>query len=299
MVKSHFRKKIKNMPSDFINMPESGFIPKKVPSCNIYLCQAGENLSCGACCGLYNIAALSREKLVKLLGERTESFSTVPREMDAILEFGEKTESELLKERPFPEFHHCPFVGFIGAARSRVGCLLHPENPLNRKVDYRGLSYYGGLACHAYFCPSSRLLPPWIKRMALKSIDDWYLYGLVITEDRLLTGFLELVEKRLKRPVTSTDADENSPYPEVFREFLSLKCSWPHRNPHSAAPCNYFFSDGAYLKPPVVYPDPLQPHSHFHTIFYELTSRFDSRQSLEAAEESLSDLVDRLARAID
>jgi hypothetical protein len=275
------------------------FIPKSDPSCNNHLCQVCENVSCGACCGLYNIAGLSRKKLVELLRQRTESFSNVPREMEAILEFGRKIESEISQGRPFPEFHHCPFVGFIGPMRERVGCMLHPEIPLNHKIDYRGLSDYGGLACHTYFCPSNRLLTPVIRRMILQSVDDWYLYGLVITEHRLLTHFFNRVEGRLERPLAEEDARGSERFSEAIREFLSLKSNWPYREPPDSTPCNYFFSDGAYRKPPVVYPDPQQPPSPFHNLFHELTSRFDSAESLRAAEESLSDLIDRIVCAID
>jgi hypothetical protein len=80
----------------------------------VYLCQVNENVSCGACCGLYNIPDLSREKLRGALFERTEAFLKVPREIDAILELGKNVLSAENKNRPYPEFYHCPYVGFIG-----------------------------------------------------------------------------------------------------------------------------------------------------------------------------------------
>jgi hypothetical protein len=59
--------------------------------------------------------------------------------------------------QPFPEFHHCPYVGLIGNELSRVGCLLHPMAEGNTGVDFRGLSYYGGMACRIYFCPVNNI----------------------------------------------------------------------------------------------------------------------------------------------
>ena len=37
----------------------------------VYLCQVGERVSCGACCGLYNVADLSRDSLEDRLARRT------------------------------------------------------------------------------------------------------------------------------------------------------------------------------------------------------------------------------------
>jgi hypothetical protein len=264
----------------------------RVPE-GIYLCQVSETVSCGACCGLYNVADASRENLVNMLRERTDAFSNLPRDMEAILAFGEDIENRTRYGRPFPEFHHCPFIGLIGAKKSRVGCLLHPRNPINQGIDYRGLSYYGGLACDVYFCPSSRLLSPVVKRLILAAAEDWYAYGMVITEEKLLTRLFDHVEKGLKRPLTEKELHRKNRYHNAVREVISLKCDWPHRPGTAPAPCHYFFTDRRYPKPPVHYACGCT-ESPFHDIFYELISRFDSPESQKAAEETLQRLIDRL-----
>lgn len=263
----------------------------------IYLCQVSETVSCGACCGLYNVADASRQNLVQMLKDRTEAFSALPRDMDTLLAFGSDIENRTTDHRPFPEFHHCPFVGLIGPTKSRVGCLLHPQNPINRGIDYRGLSYYGGLACEVYFCPSSRLLSPVTKTLIQKAADHWYLYGLVITEEKFLTGLFNRVETALGRRLTEKDVNRIDRYREVLQEALSLKCSWPYRPKDTPGRCHYFFKDRRYPKPPVHYGNS-RHGSPFHDLFYELISWFDSPESLKAAEDAMQVLIDRLVSAL-
>ena len=123
----------------------------------MYLCQVSEHVSCGACCGLYNISELCRAKLEEMLLHRTEAFDSVPRTEEGIYSFQKRNEGTGPQSRPFPQFYHCPFLGLIGKEKCRVGCLLHPDVPGNNGGDYRILSWYGQQACQPYFCPSTRL----------------------------------------------------------------------------------------------------------------------------------------------
>lgn len=138
----------------------------------VYLCQVNETISCGACCGLYNVADASRDYLAHMLLERTRRFAAVPRTTDGIDAFGREALAMETRQRPFPHFHHCPYVGLIGEESSRVGCLLHPLGTGNHGIDFRGLSYYGGLACHSYFCPATHQVKPDYKRVLRAAIDD-------------------------------------------------------------------------------------------------------------------------------
>lgn len=123
----------------------------------VYLCQVNDHISCGACCGLYNLADTSKSALQKMLSRRTAAFAHVGRSIGALTDFAEKQVIQLEKG-PFPEFHHCPYVGLIGPQQTRIGCLLHPLADGNNGIDFRGLSYYGGMACRIYFCPSCHRL---------------------------------------------------------------------------------------------------------------------------------------------
>ncbi|MCP4691168.1 MAG: hypothetical protein GY859_24185, partial [Desulfobacterales bacterium] len=155
----------------------------------VYLCQISERISCGACCGLYNVADQSRAGLTRMLAARTDAFAGVSRGVEAILSFKKEVEAAENRERPFPDFHHCPYIGLVGRDRSRVGCLLHPLAEGNRGVDFRGLSYYGGMACRVYFCPSCRELPRAHKEIIRETAENWHQYGLIITEAALVMAF--------------------------------------------------------------------------------------------------------------
>lgn len=161
----------------------------------VYLCQISETISCGACCGLYNVADLSFDHLSAMLRYRTETFARVPRTMDAILAFKAHIEEKENQNRPFPDFHHCPYIGLIGENFARVGCLLHPLGVGNKGIDFRGLSYHGGLACGMYFCPSYRILSEPYKKLIRKSAYNWYSYGLMIGEAN------SLIEEKIYSPM--------------------------------------------------------------------------------------------------
>ncbi|MFW2368156.1 MAG: hypothetical protein ACN4GW_17205, partial [Desulforhopalus sp.] len=176
---------------------------------DIYMCQATETVSCGACCGLYNLPNLSQEKLEILLLERTEAFASVPRTEDDIYGFQKRNEGPPSRSRPFPEFHHCPFLGLIGCERSRVGCLLHPGVPGNNGTDYRSLSWYGEQACRTYFCPATKKLSPVYQSILIQSLDNWYVFGLIVTEHALVTAYFKEVESRIGRHIKVTDYTQN------------------------------------------------------------------------------------------
>jgi len=265
---------------------------------DIYLCQVQNRISCGACCGLYNRVDASKHVLKKILKDRTESFMKVERTMESILEFGRETELRESNVRKYPDFHHCPYIGLIGLEQSRAGCLLHPRSEGNNGIDYRGLSYYGGLACNTYFCPASRLLNPEIRLIVQLAADDWYIYGLMITEKALLESFYKEIELLLNRPITAWDFRDNPQAIKAVRDFLYLKVDWPFRPETHTGPCSYFFKDRKYQKPPVIYRIPDGYLSRYHIIFQELVSTFNSIESLQKAESIIHSILERTIRSI-
>lgn len=256
----------------------------------VYLCQVSEQVSCGACCGLYNIADISRRTLESMLLFRTKTFKTLPRTVDAILKFKQEIENHELQARPFPEFHHCPFIGLIGDDRSRVGCLLHPLAEGNEGIDFRGLSYYGGLACRSYFCLTCRELDRVYKQIVRELCDDWFLYGLIITETTLLKALFEEIEHRVTSPLTPHAILGHPHRRKALRALLQLKLDWPFQAPDRRNPCNYFFEDQLYRTPPLTYEHLGCPPSRYDVILKELNSKFKSGGELCRAEA----ILDRL-----
>jgi hypothetical protein len=265
---------------------------------DIYLCQVSETVSCGACCGLYNLPNLSREKLEILLSKRTEAFASVLRTEDGIYEFQRRNKGPHRLSRPFPGFHHCPFLGLIGDEKNRVGCLLHPAVPGNNGADYRSLSWYGEQACRTYFCPATTKLSPVYQSILIQAIDNWYAFGLIVTEHALVTAYFKEVEFRLGRHIAASDYTQNIGVMDAFREFAELKTKWPYRRDDSPEPCNFFFENGLYPRPAVFRRTMDIRPSSYEEILRELDSGFSSARELTAAERLLDDLFLKTVRAI-
>ncbi len=257
---------------------------------DVYLCQVSEKVSCGACCGLYNLPELSREKLEVLLLKRTEDFASVARTEDEIFEFQRRNKGPHRLSRPFPQFHHCPFLGLIGGENGRVGCLLHPAASGNKGEDYRSLSWYGEKACRTYFCPTTNKLPSIYQSILIQVIDNWYDFGLIVTEYPLVIAYFKEVESRLGRRVAVSDYKQNLPAKSAFQEFVGLKSTWPYRRHDAPGPCNFFFENGLYPRPAVFRATADIRLSPYETIFGELDTGFSSAQEVEVAEQVLDDV---------
>ena len=263
----------------------------------VYLCQVGDRVSCGACCGLYNMRPLTRATLEEMLADRTMHFSRVERTPEALLAFAEQVRGPSDHRRPFPEFHHCSFLGLIETGAKRVGCLLHPEADGNGGIDYRGLSYYGGMACRIYFCPAHRLLPEEIKIVVREAADHWYDYGLMITEAKLLTFFFEDAAGLLGKTIRWSSFQANPKGAGTVRRLLGFKREWPYRRKPDPGPCNYFFEDRRYRKPGVRYPSGMAPPPRHHRFFRELYSEFTSAAELRHAERIVDEMILSLVEA--
>ncbi|WP_373500773.1 hypothetical protein [Desulfococcus sp.] len=280
-------------------MPSQKEIDAGVPG-GVYLCQVNDNVSCGACCGLYNVERADRHALAAMLEYRTRRFSGTPRTMDAILGFAEEIHGHEPALMPYPEFHHCPYIGMVGDKKARVGCLLHPLADGNGGVDFRGLSYYGGMACRTYFCPTCKSMNPVYKRVIRSVADDWHAYGLIVTEAVLVDSFFKELESLLGRALDAGDIVGHEGREALIRRFIGLRRDWPFRSRPEKL-CNYFFEDRRYLKSPVDYGpagggESGQPHD---ALFRELESRFASEEALRAAERMFDELFDEWVTLVD
>ncbi len=264
----------------------------------VYLCQVSESVSCGACCGLYNRADASRETLLKILSFRTREFQEIPRAADAIEAF--RLRMEHLESDPgiYPDFYRCPFLGLVGKQRSRVGCLLHPLSDGNRGIDFRGLSFYGGLACREYFCPPCRNLSADRKEIVRAVCTDWYLYGLVITDAAFLDAVCSEVDRRLGRNLHLKEIQENSGAAKAMKFFFDLRQSWSFRAVGWKGPGTYFFKDATYPPIPIEYEKLGCAVSRHDALFQALGSGFKSREALETAEVILESSFSRLTKCL-
>lgn len=265
---------------------------------SVYLCQADETVSCGACCGLYNVCNVERGALASMLTKRTMMFASVPRTEDGLYQFQQDIEGFASPERPFRQFYHCPFLGFVGSRQNRVGCLLHPASDGNDGQDYRSFGYYGEAACRDYFCPSVQRLPNRWKRIVIAVLDDWYLYGLMITEHRLLRLMFSELEKRIGGRLEVSRVEGDAAGKAALAALLAVKTVWPYRRSTAPGVCNFFFENGLYSRPDVERNDSLVPHSRFEAILRELDSGFGTLPSFRQAEALLEELFSRSADCV-
>ncbi|WP_136807149.1 hypothetical protein [Desulfosediminicola flagellatus] len=232
------------------------------------------------------------------MSNRTKDFESVPRTEDGIFEFQRRNKAPHRLSRPFPQFHHCPFLGLIGGEKWCVGCLLHPAMPGNNGVDYRSLSWYGEMACRTYFCPTTKKLPGVYQSILIVVIDNWYDFGLIVTEHSLLTAYFKEVESRLGRRIAASDYTQNFLAKSAFKEFAELKSKWPYRRHDAPGPCNFFFENGLYPRPDVFRATPDIRLSPYENILRELDSGFSSAKEIEAADQLLDDLFLKAERAL-
>ncbi len=265
---------------------------------NVYLCQVSENISCGACCGLYNISDPSYKNLYNILRYRTILYKKTEKNYESILQFKEKIRSIELTKNKYSDFHHCPYIGLIRNKKDCVGCLLHPLAEGNNGIDFRGLSYYGGMACRSYFCSTCHHLDPEYKKILRISVKNWHLYGLIITETNMLDHFFKTIEDISQKKLTLTIFEKSSELQNHVLSFLKLKLSWKFRDIKTYHPCNYFFEENIYPSNPVDYKKTKKATSIHDPIFQAFGSIFETQSDLENAEKIIQDLIYKICECL-
>jgi hypothetical protein len=264
----------------------------------VYLCQVGGTVSCGACCGLYNVKRLDQDALTHLLARRTVLFRSTARTPEAMDEFVRQLVKEETQTRPYDDFHHCLFLGLVGGEHQRVGCLLHPLGDGNQGVDYRGLSYYGGMACRTYFCASVRTMEKRYKQILRLVLRDWYTYGLLVTETALVTALLRYVETRQNVPLDPERIAADAASRQSIGILLALKLEWPFRPASHATLCHFLFDDHLYPRPVIDYAGLGTTRSELDPILFQLKSRFEDVSQLRRAEAQVEERIQAVVDAI-
>jgi hypothetical protein len=154
------------------------------------LCQRA-NASCGACCGLYNRADLSRRAVEASLERSTRALAGAPR-APAAFAAAAKALSRASGLPVFDSVRVCPLLGFIDREARRVGCLGHPA--VTGGVDLRVCGAYDVLTCHAFLCPSHAFLGEDDAAVVEQATArDPYLYGLVVSDAPFVLAVLAAV----------------------------------------------------------------------------------------------------------
>jgi hypothetical protein len=246
---------------------------------NSHLCQPDLLKSCGACCGLYNYRANGRGVLVERLRRRSEIFMTNSSDVDRYVHEVASLEGAKLSET----IYNCEFLGFIDEREQRVGCLLHPQR--NNGVDLRGISFYGDELCRHHLCPSHEKLTTSEKEVVVLVVDDWYLYGLCITDIDLIKSYLCHIQNAVGEEFNPEKLTKKPELLRVMEQFFSWKEAWPYRRMNSLRFGKYYFLEGEHYIARIDYGKIGIDPSPYDTIFLSFASAFKEGEEVLAAEE--------------
>ncbi|MCK9230621.1 MAG: hypothetical protein M0Q23_07585 [Syntrophales bacterium] len=256
---------------------------------DIHLCQPGPGMSCGACCGLYNYRDSSREALAHRLEQRTSLFRKKVRDRRDLEPFASRIQSIESQEKRYEVIYCCEYLGYLDETRRRVGCLLHPFQ--NGGTDLRDVSFYGRDLCDGHFCPSYHFLTRAEQRAVVNALDDWYLYGLVITDIDLVKEYFRFIAEGLGE-MPDPEGLARGPLHDLVRRFFSFKVTWPFRSPDTNRLGKYYFDGSQYMISHIDYDALGCERSRFDTIFLSLTSCFGSLDELRRAENLIEEHLD-------
>jgi len=260
----------------------------------IHLCQPDGCKSCGACCGLYNYADSSRSSLVAKLRKRTELFRETVKSAEDLPRFSRTIARWEPRERLYEVIYCCEYLGFLDAGERRVGCLLHPLQ--NGGRDLRDVSFYGRELCDGHFCPSYHFISREEKQALINVIDDWYLYGLCITDIDLVKEYFRFLSEGIGE-VPRPERLKEGPLKELVHQFFSLKITWPFRAADTNRFGKYYFDGSQYMISHIDYERLGCERSKFDRIFLSLTSHFATAESLRVAEAMIRDCIENFIRA--
>ena len=255
----------------------------------LHLCQPDNTKSCRACCGLYNFEDHGRTTLLSLLERRTDLFFS-PGEKPDVSRYHRKIKTFPPAPKLYETIYNCEFLGFVDRGCRRVGCLLHPV--LHQGVDLRTCSFYGPELCSDYFCISFTCLTPVEQRAVICSLDDWYLYGLVITDVDFVKAFFTHVQNRIGDSLRD-DRLHTLPAQTALRDFFELKTSWKFLS-RTKRLGKYYFSQAEYHIARLEYKKTwgMGP-SRFDTIFMSLASVFNGEDDVREAESIIEEKIRR------
>ncbi|TXD38506.1 hypothetical protein FRC98_06380 [Lujinxingia vulgaris] len=127
------------------------------------------------------------------------------------------------------ELASCPFLGLLDGLdpAGRVGCLVHPLQ--NNGVDGRDCGVYDRFICEDYLCAAHAVLKREEVALVIAAVPDSYLYGLVITNPRLIRTFFELAATERGAYPTARELEREEAI-EAARDFFELVRDWPYRD---------------------------------------------------------------------
>ncbi|MCX7816890.1 MAG: hypothetical protein N2317_05215 [Syntrophales bacterium] len=255
----------------------------------IHLCQPGKDKSCAACCGLYNYVDSSREALTERLKNRTKIFSSIREpDLEELAKFSACLRSFEDQRRRYEVIYCCEFLGFLDEEMKRVGCLIHPFQ--NKGKDLREISFYGRELCAGHFCPSFHYLSPLEKKVVVDVLDDWYVYGLVVTDIDFVKEFFRHLSDAIGE-TPKEEAFQDDELKKLVKDYLELKINWPFRSEDAKRFGQFYFDGSQYMIKFIDYKSLGLERSRFDRMFLSLSSDFRSAEDVLRAEEIISHYI--------
>lgn len=247
----------------------------------VHLCQPNSQKGCGACCGLYNYQDHSRESLKSLLENRTGLFNSFQGEIP-FGEYVQKAGSLAGSPKLLETIHNCDYLGFLDVEQKKIGCLLHPSR--HQGNDLRHHTFYGAELCAGHYCPSYSYLDSIEQRAVIAVLNDWYLYGLVITDIDLVKEFFHHTQTRLGESIRFQQFKHEG-IRNSLKSFFELKEYWPYSSTENRLG-KYYFSQSEYQIARIDYEIKwgIKP-SRFDKILVSLSSEFSSPEDVRRAED--------------
>jgi len=253
----------------------------------IMLCQPDNKKSCGACCGQFNWQNHSREAITKILELQTKTFLALS-DYNNLSEYKRLVNAAIKNTKLFETIYNCEFLGFIDKEHQKTGCMLHPE--VTQIPDLRNNCFYGTEICESHFCPGFGCLRTVEQKAVIQSIDDWYLYALIITDIDLVKEFFKHVENRLGESIKEKHLN-NPGLNNALKDFFQLKENWEFMAKENRLG-KYYFSKAEYNIARIEYKEKWDiPPSPFDKILVSLESEFKSLKELKKAESIIEDKI--------
>jgi hypothetical protein len=259
----------------------------------IHLCQPCNSMSCGACCGLYNYADSSRDSLTGRLRRRTKIFRDTVKGPEDLSGFAANINTSEDQSKRYEVIYCCEYLGFLDSREKTVGCLLHPFQ--NGGLDMRTVSFYGKELCEGHFCPSYHYISKEEKKALINIIDDWYLYGLCVTDIDLVKEYFRLISERVYE-MPAPDAFTKHHLKAAAHRFFSHKMTWPYRSHDTQRFGKYYFDGSQYMIDHIDYESLGCDRSRFDRIFLSLCSEFGNKDDILRAEAIVQGCIDEFVQ---
>ena len=223
------------------------------------------------------------------LRTRTARFHANVRGIEDLPAYSGQTRQAEDQTKRYEVIYCCEYIGFLDPEEKRVGCLLHPLR--HDGADLRSVSFYGRELCDGHFCPGYHYISRPEKLALLHIFDDWYLYGLCLTDIDLVKAYFRLISDGVGE-MPAPERFRGGPLREAARRFFAFKLTWPYRSPAVNRLGKYYFDGSQYMINHIDYEKLGCDRSRFDGIFLSLSSEFTSREDLAAAERLIQTAID-------